>query len=201
MDIKEKQAIWLKEKPLFEAELIHSHLLPFFNFNENTGDYEIKTESVNNTDEEDRKVAYESLNTGWAMWLRAKRAKAQAVPEGFVLVSKERLAKAVDGIEALFKEDCTLALGELLPIQQDLNDMIEGLEYTITELSIDWGMECPICNHNEATCYSTATQESSYEFMDGDAVVCLKCGNKGEMDADGENSDIAWDEAQEQGHD
>ena len=78
--------------------------------------------------------------------------------------------------------------------------MIEGLEYTITELSIDWGMECPICNHNEATCYSTATQESGYEFMYGDAVVCLKCGNKGEMDADGENSDIAWDEAQEQGH-
>ena len=133
----------------------------------------------------------------WYAW----QAKAQAVPEGFVLVSKERLAKAVDGIEALFKEDCTLALGELLPIQQDLNDMIEGLEYTITELSIDWGMECPICNHNEATCYSTATQESGYEFMDGDAVVCLKCGNKGEMDADGENSDIAWDEAQEQGHD
>lgn len=82
MDIKEKQAIWLKEKPLFEAELIHSHLLPFFTFNENTGDYEIKVESLPNTDDEDRKVAYESLNTGWAMWLRAKNdAKAQAVPE------------------------------------------------------------------------------------------------------------------------
>ena len=86
MDIKEKQAIWLKEKPLFEAEFIHSHLLPFFHFNENTGDYEIKTESVNNTDEEDRKVAYESLNTGWAMWLRAKRTAKTQVPEGFVLV-------------------------------------------------------------------------------------------------------------------
>ena len=82
MDIKEKQARWAKEKPLFEAELIHSHLLPFFNFNENTGDYEIKVESIPNTDDEDRKVAYESLNTGWAMWLRAKNdAKAQAVPE------------------------------------------------------------------------------------------------------------------------
>ena len=89
MDIKEKQAIWLKEKPLFEAELIHSHLLPFFHFNENTGDYEIKTESVNNTDEEDLKVAYESLNTGWAMWLRAKRTAKTQVPEGFVLVPKK----------------------------------------------------------------------------------------------------------------
>lgn len=90
MDISEKQAVWREQKPLFEAEFIHSHLLPFFNFNENTGDYEIKSECVNNTDDEDRKVAYETLNTGWVMWLRAKRdAKAQAVPEGFVLVPKE----------------------------------------------------------------------------------------------------------------
>ena len=82
MDISEKQAVWREQKPLFEAEFIHSHLLPFFNFNENTGDYEIKSECVNNTDDKDRKVAYEALNTGWVMWLRAKRdAKAQAVPE------------------------------------------------------------------------------------------------------------------------
>ncbi|MCU4364681.1 hypothetical protein KTG70_05720, partial [Acinetobacter variabilis] len=45
-----------------------------------------------NTDDEDRKVAYEALNTGWVMWLRAKRdAKAQAVPEGFVLVEKSKV--------------------------------------------------------------------------------------------------------------
>lgn len=89
MDISEKQAVWREQKPLFEAEFIHSHLLPFFNFNENTGDYEIKSECVNNTDDEDRKVAYEALNTGWVMWLRAKRdAKSQAVPEGFVVVPK-----------------------------------------------------------------------------------------------------------------
>lgn len=82
MEIKEKQARWAVERPLFEAEFIHPHLLPFFNFNENTGDYEIKNECVKNTDDEDRKVAYEALNTGWVMWLRAKRdAKAQAVPE------------------------------------------------------------------------------------------------------------------------
>ncbi|WP_081408305.1 DUF551 domain-containing protein [Acinetobacter sp. BMW17] len=82
MDISEKQAVWREQKPLFEAEFIHSHLLPFFNFNENTGDYEIKSECLNNTDDEDRKVAYEALNTGWVMWLRAKRdVKAQAVPE------------------------------------------------------------------------------------------------------------------------
>lgn len=90
IDIKEKQARWAKEKPLFEAEFIHSHLLPSFNFNENTGDYEIKSELVNKTDDEERKVAYETLNTGWAMWLRAKR-EAQAVPEEFVLVEKAKI--------------------------------------------------------------------------------------------------------------
>lgn len=94
MDIKEKQARWALEKPLFEAEFIHSHLLPFFTFNENTGDYEIKSECVNNTDDEDRKVAYETLNTGWVMWLRAKReAKLQAVPEGFILISAEQMSQ------------------------------------------------------------------------------------------------------------
>ncbi|WP_256733395.1 hypothetical protein [Acinetobacter sp. SwsAc6] len=86
MDIQEKQAKWKRERPLFEAAFIHSHLLPFFNFNENTGDYEIKSEYEN---DEDRALSFNVLNTGWAMWLRAKRdAKAQAVPEGFVLVKK-----------------------------------------------------------------------------------------------------------------
>ena len=94
MDIKEKQARWAKEKPLFEAEFIHSHLLPFFNFNENTGDYEIKSEYVNKTDDEDRKVAYETLNTGWVMWLRAKRdAKAQAVLKSPVMAFDEWFKK------------------------------------------------------------------------------------------------------------
>lgn len=79
MDISEKQAVWREQKPLFEAEFIHSHLLPFFNFNENTGDYEIKSEYAN---DEDKELAFNALNTGWVMWLRAKRdAKAHAVPE------------------------------------------------------------------------------------------------------------------------
>ncbi|EXE11920.1 hypothetical protein J559_3179 [Acinetobacter sp. 983759] len=80
MDIKDKQARWAVERPLFEAKFIHSHLLPFFNFNENTGDYEIKDECLNTDTSEDKRLAYEILNTGWVMWLRAKR-EAQAVPE------------------------------------------------------------------------------------------------------------------------
>lgn len=79
MDIQEKQAKWKQERPLFEAAFIHSHLLPFFNFNENTGDYEIKSEYEN---DEDRALSFNVLNTGWAMWLRAKRdAKAQTIPK------------------------------------------------------------------------------------------------------------------------
>lgn len=40
MDISTKQEKWRQERPLFEAEFLYSNLLPFFNFNENTGDYE-----------------------------------------------------------------------------------------------------------------------------------------------------------------
>lgn len=64
----------------------------------------------------------------------------------------------------------------------------------MTEMNIDWGMECPKCNHNEAKINSTAEPNSGYEFMDGDVVICLKCGNTGEMDACYESSDIVWDE-------
>ncbi len=123
MDISEKQAVWREQKPLFEAEFIHSHLLPFFNFNENTGDYEIKSECVNNTDDEDRKVAYEALNTGWVMWLRAKRdAKAQAVPEGFVLVPVKEIKEwYLDDSESIYREDpdwlCDISIGEVVEVE------------------------------------------------------------------------------------
>ena len=126
MDISEKQAVWREQKPLFEAEFIHSHLLPFFNFNENTGDYEIKSECVNNTDDEDRKVAYEALNTGWVMWLRAKRdAKAQAVPEGFVLVSKTPSLKVLDRLYAehdIDEERATYIYRDIIEAQEPAND-------------------------------------------------------------------------------
>ncbi|MFS1587387.1 hypothetical protein [Acinetobacter radioresistens] len=107
MDISTKQEKWRQERPLFEAEFIHSHLLQFFNFNENTGDYEIKSEF---SEDEDKELAFEVLNTGWAMWLRAKRnVKAQAVPEGFVLMPRQctnsmaRAAKEIDGRLSAFK--------------------------------------------------------------------------------------------------
>lgn len=104
MDIQEKQARWALEKPLFEAEFIHSHLLPYFNFNESTGDYEIKSEF---NEDEDRKLAYEVLNTGWAMWLRAKRdAKSQAdALVGHITLTHERLQELIAiGVKAELDE-------------------------------------------------------------------------------------------------
>ena len=100
MDISIKQEKWRQERPLFEAEFIHSHLLPYFNFNESTGDYEIKSEFKEG---EDFKLAYEVLNTGWAMWLRAKRdCKAQAVPDGFVVVPKEPTQELLNKMQDFF---------------------------------------------------------------------------------------------------
>ena len=67
----------------------------------------------------------EQTNWMWQMWLSAK---AQAVPEGFVLVEKKILLEGVNKIEQLFEDDPLLALGELLPIQQGLKAMIEAQE-------------------------------------------------------------------------
>jgi len=128
MDIKEKQARWAVERPLFEAEFIHSHLLPFFNFNENTGDYEIKSECVNNTDDEDRKVAYETLNTGWVMWLRAKRT-SKAVPEGFVLVEKDLIHSIYQScIECLDVDIPPIFRATVCTIRDEVEPLIEAQE-------------------------------------------------------------------------
>ena len=79
MGIQKKQATWNQERPLFEENFIHSHLLEYFNFNESTGDYELVEVTPNFVA---RDVVFEIVNTGWAMWLRAKcNAKSQAVPE------------------------------------------------------------------------------------------------------------------------
>lgn len=130
MDIQEKQARWALEKPLFEAEFIHSHLLPFFNFNENTGDYEIKSECVKNTDDEDQKVAYETLNTGWVMWLRAKQAKAKAVPEGFVLVPHDVADRCIGHISlAMCHQNNSNAENDVMQLDLDiLGSVIDAQE-------------------------------------------------------------------------
>ncbi len=103
MDISIKQEKWRQERPLFETEFIHSHLLPHFNFNESTGDYETKSEFA---EDEDRKLAYEVLNTSWVMWLRAKRdAKSQADAPGHITVTHERFQELIAiGVKAALDE-------------------------------------------------------------------------------------------------
>lgn len=105
MDISIKQEKWRQERPLFEAEFIHSHLLPYFNFNESTGDYEIKSEVEFNEDE-DRKLAYEVLNSSWVMWLRAKRdAKSQADAPGQITVTHKCFQELIAiGVKAALDE-------------------------------------------------------------------------------------------------
>lgn len=125
MDISTKQEKWRQERPLFEAEFIHSHLLPFFNFNENTGDYEIKDECLNTYTSEDRRLAYETLNTGWVMWLRAKRdAKAQAVPEENALLSAtlDAVQKLGSGEFVLLKNDSKT----IVAIEQMVEQQVEA---------------------------------------------------------------------------
>ena len=68
----------------------------------------------------------EQMRQMWLMW-----EKAQAVPEGFVLVEKKILLEGVNKIEQLFEDDPLLALGELLPIQQGLKAMIEAQEQVV----------------------------------------------------------------------
>lgn len=79
IDIQKKQARWLIEKPLFEAEFVFTALLNNVEFNIKTGDFDITQDCP----ESDRELTHEVVNHSWVMWLRAK---SNAVPEGFVLV-------------------------------------------------------------------------------------------------------------------
>lgn len=59
------------------------------------------------------------------------------------------------------------------------------------EVKINWASNCFNCGHEEAIVYSTA---SVGMFHDGDEVRCCNCGHEGCMDANGEDTDISWDE-------
>lgn len=59
------------------------------------------------------------------------------------------------------------------------------------EVKINWASNCFNCGHEEAIVYSTA---SVGMLHDGDEVRCCNCGHEGFMDANGEDTDISWDE-------
>lgn len=117
MDIQKKQARWLTEKPLFEAEFIFTALLNNVEFNIKTGDFDVTQDCP----ESDRELTHEVVNHSWVMWLRAK---ASAVPEGFVLVPKEGIETwYLDEGEGLWMEDpdhwlCDLDAGEVQEVSR-----------------------------------------------------------------------------------
>ena len=153
-----------------------------------------------------------ALLFSWSAW---KEVKAQAVPEGFVLIKKVHPDAIVNnqGL-GLFKE-CQIIYGwdgKSKDFKDALNKgfyhgvklgakavletaMIEAQEPQITELKVEWASDCFKCGHHEAIIYSTAAEASTKGwFHDGDEVKCTGCGNTGEMDARGEDSDICWNE-------
>lgn len=85
-DLNKKQAFWAEQLPLFKENYICLAQLEAVEFNIETGSFDALTKDATGFDLEDILEAYHSVNTGWAMWLKAK---AQSVPEGYCLVPVE----------------------------------------------------------------------------------------------------------------
>lgn len=112
IDLKTKQAFWAEQLPIFKEHYIMQAQLDVLYFDNESGNFEIKETALVDFGKEDFLETYHSVNTGWAMWLRAKsqeKAKAQAVPEDCVIVPKElhieialKMAK-----ERIFKQSST----------------------------------------------------------------------------------------------
>ena len=142
----------------------------------------------------------DEFNEHWDTFRAGWDAKAQAVPEGFVLVEKAKLMQIVGSaaiIEPITRGNPLMSKykTELDFILSTVRAMIEAQEQKITLLKVEWASDCFECGHHEAIIYSTASEASTKGwFHDGDAVKCCKCGHTGEMDARGEDSDICWNE-------
>ena len=96
MDIKnkptlaEKQDFWAEQLPNFEAKYWLPSHFELLEFDMEGGNYEVRDVLPEHYSEDDASDIYHRVNTGWAMWKKAINfTKAQAVPEGFVLVRKE----------------------------------------------------------------------------------------------------------------
>lgn len=136
----------------------------------------------------------DELNQSWKAW---QTAKAQAVPEGFVLVPKEPTPKMIDSTWDYFEDIEGMSHNKRNEfIYKAMID--EAQEPQITELKVEWASDCFKCGHHEAIIYSTAAEASTKGwFHDGDEAKCTGCGNTGEMDAQGEDSGILWNEDEE----
>ena len=98
MDIKnkptlaEKQAFWAEQLPNFEAKYWLPSHFELLEFDMEGGNYEVRDVLPEHYSEDDASDIYHRVNTGWAMWKKAINfTKAQAVPEGFVLVPERNV--------------------------------------------------------------------------------------------------------------
>ncbi|MEO9279295.1 hypothetical protein ABFY81_05190 [Acinetobacter sp. WA-87] len=91
IDLKTKQAFWAEQLPAFKENYICLAQLDAVVFNNETGNFDALDKDATGFDREDILEAYHSVNTGWAMWLRAmsqEKAKAQAVPEHIITLQR-----------------------------------------------------------------------------------------------------------------
>lgn len=59
-------------------------------------------------------------------------------------------------------------------------------------VEVDWLHKCPNCNNR--TIRVTGWSTTPEALWAGDKAECTKCGHKGEIDADGDNAWVEWDE-------
>ncbi|HGW3983477.1 TPA: hypothetical protein ACNICG_002816 [Acinetobacter baumannii] len=93
-DLNKKQAFWAEQLPLFKEKYWLPEHLDVLEFNMDGGCFEIPVDVKTDLSEDDLFDIYHRVNSGWAMWKKAvtfmqEKAKAQAVPEGWVIVPQE----------------------------------------------------------------------------------------------------------------
>ena len=90
--LAEKQAFWAEQLPNFEAKYWLPSHFELLEFDMEGGNYEVRDVLPEHYSEDDASDIYHRVNTGWAMWKKAINfTKAQAVPEGFVLVPERNV--------------------------------------------------------------------------------------------------------------
>ena len=90
--LKEKQEFWAEQLPNFEAKYWLPSHFELLEFDMEGGNYEVRDVLPEHCSEDDATEIWHRVNTGWAMWKKAINfTKAQAVPEGFVLVPVDQL--------------------------------------------------------------------------------------------------------------
>ncbi|WP_391485011.1 hypothetical protein [Acinetobacter baumannii] len=103
-DLNKKQAFWAEQLPLFKEKYWLPEHLDVLEFNMDGGCFEIPIDVKTDLSEDDLFDIYHRVNSGWAMWKKAvtfmqEKAKAQAVPEGYVLVPKDIPDRVVSCLE------------------------------------------------------------------------------------------------------